>query len=147
MLFTPISPRIIYSVEVENSPSLSLRYKLVLRTGAKPCHNLSSSANTGSIYPALGFPLSTRLHLYSASIGLLSFSISLLSICLCPYPSPSQLPLFRSFVFITAVLTRLCVTAVIGSSTCKMLAWCTAVYTGDDKLRLDAVILSPFCVM
>lgn len=31
----------------------------------------------------------------------------------------------------------------IGLSTCKMLTWCTAIYTGDDKLRLDAVIL-PF---
>lgn len=145
MLFTPISPRIIYSVEVENPPTLSLRYRRVLRSGAKACHNLSSSANTGSIYPALGFPLSTLLHLYSASIGLRSFPF--LSICLCPYPSCSQLPSFHSFVFITAALTWLCVTAVIGPSTCKMLAWCTAVYTEDDKLRLDAVILSPFCLM
>lgn len=41
--------------EVENPPTLSLRYRRALRSGAKPCHNLFSSANTGNIYSALSF--------------------------------------------------------------------------------------------
>lgn len=94
VVYSHFPPRIIYSVEVKNPPTLSLSYRRVLRSHAKPCHNLSFSANTGSIYPALGLPLSALLHFYSASIRLLSFCLFLyflfiLCFCMCP----SQLPL------------------------------------------------------
>lgn len=97
---------------------LSLCYTRVLQRHAKPCHNPWSSTNPGSI------PLP---HSCSSSIRLL---------CVFPStsPSPSSLSIppsassFHSFVFITAASTRF----VCDCCTCKMLAWCTAVYTRDD---------------
>lgn len=145
MLFTPISPRIIYSVEVENPPTLSLCYRRVRRSDAKPCHNRSSSAHTGSIYPALSFSRSTLIPLDSASIRPLSF---------CPFFFTFHLPLFlsishsapsfHSFVFMFSLL--LCWHGCVWL-TWEMLAWCMTIYTEDDKLRLNAVILSYFCLM
>lgn len=72
--------------EVENPPTLSLRYRRALRSGAKPCHNLFSSANTGNIYSALSFSFSPSLifcfHL--RSLVFLFAKLSFVSIHLFP---------------------------------------------------------------
>lgn len=140
MLFTPISPRIIYSVEVENQPTLSLRYRWVQPSRAKPCHNLSFSANTGSIYPALSF---TRAPLPS-SFSLFDFSVTPFNSAHLP---PSSLLPFFCFHYCCTDMAACDCSDWVEHMYCKMLTWCTGVYTEDDKLRLDAVILSFICLM
>lgn len=90
MLFTPFSPRIIYSAKVEILPVLSLCYRWSLRSYAKPSYNLFFCKH-------LSCPL--------ASLFPPSFTFNLASLFIvCSFPCLPRLFLFFFFLCIVDVL-------------------------------------------
>lgn len=101
MLFTPMSPCIIYSIEVENPPTLSLRYRWLLRSHAKPCYNRSFFRKH---WKRLSCPLLLSF--------LPSFAFNLA--CLFIVLSVPLFPRFPSFVLRCWCAAMVCKAAVMG---------------------------------